>query len=246
MSLSVTENWDGVTAPAIPSGWNVSNAAVVTSTTQKYSGTNSLALSGPSASTNYYCTYGTGDGSGSTNTTITMSAKVGIFSGFVPPGTYRTGISFRGSAATLDNSSTSTYVAFLESGGGGGSQTFRLGKIVSGTFTPLTDVTISGASVLNAWYAIALSFTGGGAFSNSISLTLQRTSDSYWLTSSGSFQSGAATAITSSNNDITTGAYSGCYSMSSPADVYLDDFSLSSSASATPQPTPWHLFSISR
>ncbi len=236
MSLSKTENWDSVTAPAIPSGWNVSNAAVVTETLQKYSGANALGLNSGGAGTKYYCTYGTDDGSSTNSTAVTVIGTAQILFGVVGPGSYKTGLHFRGSASTLDNSSTSTYVAYIDSDNTGAA-TFNLAKIVSGTLTTLGSAVTIPTNMNGGWYSITASGTfGGGA--NSFSLYLQRISDSYYLTSGGAWAAPMAAAITSSNYDLTTGPYHGTFlSSQSGANVYSDDWSLASYGAATvPRP----------
>ena len=233
MGLSYTEVWDAdCTPPALPSGWNVNNAAVVTQSTGSYSSPNSLTLSGAGATHNL-ATYGTDDGSGSSPVTILLT---GICRhAYTLSATQAVGIAFRGNNATLNDTSTSCYVAVLDRTTAP-SNSFILGKLISGTLTPISTLPLYG-TWSNAWYQIRLAMTADGTSSNSIQLQVVRLGDGFYLNSSGVFAAGAANAITSTDNAILTGGYSGIFMTSAGANrVGHDDWSLTSSATAAVNP----------
>jgi hypothetical protein len=198
MPLIDAENFDGVTAPAIPSGWSVGSGFATTTAVSGVTPTsspnmleNTVGLAGT-----YYATYGTAD-SNSGNVVVGSDVTLSGASGSAP----RVGVTARGSAATL-NSSTSTYAAWVD----WHSTLVGISKIIAGTETVLFSVTPS--SLGNAWYTIGFTLVG-----STLSLTVQRKSDGYWLTSSGAWQSAAAMAISGSDSSITGSGYAGVYMM---------------------------------
>ena len=98
-----TEAWDGVSAPSLPAGWNAA-ADYVTATAHYRSSPNELLLSNSAGSgANYYATWGTADG---VSGQVQVSATVRF--GAAAAGN-QIGLTARGTASTLDSSSTTQY-----------------------------------------------------------------------------------------------------------------------------------------
>lgn len=226
MSLNKSEGWDSVTAPAIPAGWNM-DAQLVTSASQYYSPLNSLSPTSGAAAVDYYGSWNADDGSGTDPVSIVMQCKVKLTNSGLTD--YYGGIIWRGSAATFNNSSTSQYLAVCWSNLTIGYDRFIFGKIVNGGWTQFASVQLSAPFGTTGWYEINLVFSGGGAIVNSTQLYLRRMADGYWLTSSGGWQTLQTAAITSADNSITTGAYSGVVVYGdNPRHVWLDDWFINS------------------
>jgi hypothetical protein len=201
MSFTMSENWDSVTPPALPANWN-NDAGMVTSSSQHYSGSNSLALTSGTAGVKYYATYGVSDpGAGAT---FDFTQLVYIDSS-APSGDYLVGPTFRCSAATMNNSSTSCYWLYLIKTVGLGSHDFRFAKIVNGTVTDLYTVFIgSGEVVVATWFAIRVITYGSNVFN----VIVTRVSDGYTMDQFGAFNPTASVAISGFN---ATGVASGNY-----------------------------------
>jgi hypothetical protein len=226
VGLSVTETWDSVTAPSIPSGWNVSDAAVVTENTAVYSGTNALSLSSPGGS-QYFATYATDDGTGSSSFNLSLSGVCRIpFFGFAAN---FAGIAFRGSSSTL-SMGTNCYVAYMLSQNTFNGDVFIFGKVTGSTLNQITTVVLTSNWGTSGWYTIGVSMTGNGTSTNSINLSVIRASDGFYLDSSGNFGSSFANVVTSSDTSILTGGYSGVMLHASASGrAVCDTWTLSSS-----------------
>ena len=241
MSLTASENWDGVTPPAIPSGWYV-DSALVTSSSQSYSASNSLNQSTGSSGTRYWGCYATGDGSGTDPVVIAASVWVKLTNTGITTD-YEAGLVWRGSADTLNNTSTSQYIAHLSSNLAAETYKVVFAKQVSGSYGSLASVTTTDFGT-GDWYQVLVDFTRlGGA--NSTSIAVRRSSDSYYLASGGTWQSGATYAISANaDNSLSTGAYGGVYARGATTGrIWLDDWSLVSGPPAAyalwrPNPVP--------
>lgn len=218
MSLNFSENFDGASAPATPSGWNW-DASLITTTTYFNSSPNSLYLNDTSAAKKWG-TYATSSGDG--GYTITSSLKVRLEGSGVEINVYRGGIVYRGSAATLDNSSTNAYWAYLMIQPAAQDK-LVLASVASGVETTVSSVGVTGQIYSTGWYTMSVSVTN-----TSHSVTLQRLSDNFWLNSSGSFVSGASTAISATNSTITSGNYYGVAAsgQNNASRVFMDDYSI--------------------
>lgn len=206
-----TQNWDGVVT-----GWNL-DANLAVSSTFAHSSPNSLALSGSAtASTYYYGTYGTADGVGGNTVASTY-----VFFNTVTTDN-KAGLTARGSAATLNNSSTSQYVAYLRCGST--SPKAQISKIISGVETQLGVQVASSNFDAAAWYLLKFALLG-----TSLSLSVQRASDGFWLdNSSGDFISGERTCISITDSTLSGSSYWGVLASqpSSNRGIYNDDYGL--------------------
>ena len=213
MSLIHGENWDGVTAPATPTGWNVS-AFIVTATSgaTPLSSPNMLSLPAGSAGSEII-TYATQDGN-SGNVTVQGTVQFGTGGS---SGNSWGSVVARGNSATLSYSS-STFYELAFSGENGD---LEINKVVAGTSTNLASVSISSIST-GVWYRISLTLVGA-----SLSATAQRLSDNEWLNSSGSWAAAQATAISISDSSISGQGYTGWAASAGPASAtFGDDWSL--------------------
>jgi hypothetical protein len=218
--LNFSENWDGVTPPAIPAGWNVSAQLTTSALGAAHSGPNVLSMSG-SASTWYYATYGTGD----------SSAVQFQLTGYMQPLTKTNPASvallFNGSNTTLDHSTTSYYQLriFQTQIVGPPDAGVYLEKVVSGTTTVLTS-TSSGMS-WGVWYAVQIQGQTSGS-NMLVTVTISRSSDGFFYNSSGVFQSGFANWLTSYSisSALTMGTYGYAGYSANGTGIYFDDFSI--------------------
>jgi hypothetical protein len=220
------ENWDGVTAPALPSGWTTqSGSGIVTATGSgpvvPISSPNMIEAPGPTFSPNTI-TWGTQDGVGG-NVQVTGT---GLFNGGVNNASFA--IFARSNASTTLYSSSTFYEAAFSGSG----DEIAVSKYVSGTGTFLFGVSAATISS-NTWYQLVFTLNG-----TTISLSAQRLSDSYWLNGVGVWQPAMVTAISFSDSSITGQGYAG-WSAESPQPVYGDNWTLASlSAPAIPPNAP--------
>jgi hypothetical protein len=231
MAFSLYENWDLVTPPAIPANWN-NHVAMSTSSSKKYTGSNSLTLTTGSGA-KYYATYGVPDPGGGAAVDITSLI---YFDSSITTGDYYAGPTFRCSAATMDNTSTSCYWVYLWYNPAPGSTALRFTKIVNGTVTFLNTTYIStGELARGVWYSIRILSYG----SNLFSVSLARSSDGYTLSPSGTFGSSPSVAIPSlTASDITSGSYYGLCANASTAtaQIFMDDLLVNASGVLAPPP----------
>lgn len=224
MSFTLLENWNTVTAPAIPAGWNV-DTPFVTSTTYYFSSPNSLKLGTVTSSTRYYATSTADDTGGGSlvNMTGLVYFESAVSSGDAAAG----GPMFRCSASTMDNSSTSCYWAYVAVNTSGTGYYLYFSKIVNGTVTILASVRNADGGLANGqWYAINVVSSSPSVFN----VNLSRMSDGWTMNSSGFFVSSSTSAISGfSNTDIASGDFYGYAGSSSTISgsandkVYFDD-----------------------
>lgn len=216
MGLSFSQNWDGVTAPAIPAGWNA-DAAMITSTSKFVSSPNSVTCSDTS-NTKKYLTYATSSGDDCVNATYSTGVLV------VNPGPdtffHWGGISYRASSATISNASGVYYWAYV-AWQHTGLADLILASVNNGTVTAISTVAISSLTT-SAWYTIVVNVT-----TNVHKVQFIRQSDGNYMNSSGTFVSGATDAISATNSTITTGNYVGLVALCENVTqrIFLDDFS---------------------
>lgn len=227
MPFTLSENWDGVTAPAVPAGWNV-DAPYTTSTSHPYTSPNSLVL-GDSSSVKKYATYGTADPDH--GATVAISSRLYMASGSPVGLTANAGVTFRCSSATMDNSSTSCYWAYLLFDTGMLYATLYLAKIVNGTATTIASQQNDDQTVgANAWYEIAVLASG-----STFNVSLRRPTDGYYMDATGYFTSTSPTyAIpAASDSSIASGDYSGLCALSNRSGrVFFDDGTISTTSGA--------------
>lgn len=220
MGVIHTENWDGVTAPAIPSSWNVDSVYTTTSSPTSpispISSPNVLKHAGAS-NADHYATWNTQDGNSGN---VTVSAYC-VCDSITSHTVY--GVTARGSASSLNSSSTSQYRGYYDLAAGQG----VIDGYHAGSLFSVATGAATGALAANDWYAVNLSLSG-----SSLALTIQRSSDGFWLNSSGAFQSATATYLSATDSTISGQGYSGIYSVQHSSNVFSDNWSISTYASA--------------
>lgn len=219
MSFTLSENWDSVTAPAIPGTWNV-DSQIVTSTTRFRSSPNGLTLGSGTADTKYYATYSVADSGAGATFDITQFIYV---DSLTVPGNYDIGPTFRCSAATMNNSSTTCYWFYLHYVLPTGSQQFRFAKIINGAVTDLYTVySGTGEITTGQWLSIRVICTG----SNTFNVTITRDSDGWTMDQFGVFKSTPSVAVVNFvNSDVASGGYYGMCASATATNsrIYMDD-----------------------
>jgi hypothetical protein len=218
-----TQNWDGVTAPAQPSGWNYSSASLITTSSlsagiSPTSNPNVLELAATATNASSFATYATADGNGGN---VAAQANFAVTSfGHTCSG----GLIVRASTAAIVQNSSTFYWAILDLF----NAQVTLCAVVAGSLTTLATV---GTSSLAAgmWYGMALACSG-----TAISVTVQRLSDSTWMNQSGTFQPSVANAITVTDSSITGSGYSGLSLAAKIDTAYTDEWALSGAVCLTP------------
>lgn len=217
MGLVYYENWDGVTAPAMPSGWGYSGAFSTTSSPSSFTPTSSpnvLQFASSGSNGNYVCARDTSDGL-SVNSTVSVQANLGVFAATGQP--VRWGIWCYGTYATSYGSLT-CYFGWLD----WHSNEVGISAIVNGTETVLTSVTWTAGTV---WYQPILTVSNNPLV-GAQSLSIQRLSDSKYLTASNTWQTAYTTVVTSSDKSISDTGYAGLYAeqFGSGFTAYCDDW----------------------
>lgn len=224
MSIA-SQNWDGVTPPSLPSGWNFGTASMVTTTSlpgslSPISTPNVLYYPGTS-NTNYFAIYETSDGN---------SGNV-VVSGYFAIGSYSTRIScglVARCSTTAPTTTSGSYYWFDVSFDAG---TVSLIASVSGSPTSLGTVTFDQS--VNKWYQFFLACNG-----TSISCAMYDVALGNWLYPTGNFGPGQVNVISVTDSSVTGAGYSG-FSMLSHSDTpYTDSWLLSAASVVTPAPPP--------
>jgi len=217
------ENWDGVTAPAIPFGWSVSTPIVTTASPGggigPISSPNVLACPSQLSATNWAAVWGTVDGAGG-NVLVQAS-----FNAASVPSQQGWGVFARASASTL-GPGTDYYWALLSTY----QQKLYLYSAPAGILSSIGTVYPIVFSS-GEWYTVSLTCNV-----STISVTVTRAADGYYLTGSGSWQSAQTTAISATNGAITGSGYAGLTLQSEGADSYSDDWYLYNLAGSPPPP----------
>ena len=197
MSTLVSENFDGVTAPALPSGWTF-NGSWATNSTVALSAPNSLVEN--DLSTVDIATYNTI----APVADITVSAS--ILTGIVDNTSNQEAfVAARFNSQTFAGSSG--YLAGLLLGVSDVPHDgIQLLKRVSGSNSSLGTVIPTGSNsfAANVWYAITLQCVG-----STISVMCQRSTDSKYLTSGGTWQSSTTTCISVTDSSVSAAGYVG-------------------------------------
>jgi hypothetical protein len=213
MALPTTQNWDGVTAPALPSGWTFSNGTWTTTTGGFLSSPNGLVATFHAANVPSAMFDSVDDSGGD----LTVETALYITSGSNNTQGYA---GARASSKSSPTGGDMYYVGIR--GGGSESGAFYLAKQVAGSGTDLGNV---GSNLRDAWYKIQVSCTG-----TAIVGRCQRVSDSKWLDSGGSFVSGIQDAISKTDSSVTGAGYYGVfkYQLSGGEILWFDNFSATS------------------
>ena len=211
MAIVKAESWDGVTAPAIPSGWSTV-AAWGTETSVFASAANGVQNTNTAVTTvAFWNTNNDGNGGDA------MTSATFLFSG---AGTNIACYVFcRMTTASTLQSGITSYVSQLHFAGAGGPAVF-LRKLVGGTPTLLGTIGSLTLSLTDS-YVLYCRTVG-----TTIILRVKRVSDGKWLNSSGSFVTGQQDAITVTDSSISGVGKSGIsMQRGTGADfVYSDDF----------------------
>ena len=214
LTQSSAQNWDGVTPPALPSGWT----AFANTGTSYWKTAASNSRSSPNA-----LVFGTaGVITMASNTTAEASPNcyAQAYGGATTASASSeySNVFVRGSGTTY--ATFNGYVGRLNFNSGSPS----ISKYVNGTETVLASGTAGTVSV-NAFYRVRLI-----AYGTSLLLQIQRDSDGLYLNSSGTFVADASAStfcVTTTDSTFTAAGYAGVetYFVPSSGSVYSDDFS---------------------
>jgi hypothetical protein len=218
-----SENFDGLTPPALPSGWTFVGTWVTTSS-EFVSSPNSLTSAGSFGPSVLAAFNNTLDGV-SGNVSLTGAMNTSSISDTFD----EMGIIIRSSSEAWVGSTA--YAAALNCGTGESPYGVVLYSRVSGTNATIGFVTPTGGNtfIANEWYFITLTAAG-----STISVTVQRTSDSKYLNSSATWQSGITSCISVTDTTVTGQGYAGVFQYSSAGpNFYFDNLVLSAASTAT-------------
>ncbi len=215
MSILKFENWDGVTAPAIPSGWTVNSPANTKSSLAggiaPISSINVLGVvaQGGGAPTRF-ATWGTQD---TNNGDVAVSA---YFNNDANTDANVWGLFARCNVSAAVRSTSTFYwwnfdLVNLDS---------RIDKVVAGSLTNLSIINVS-AWTVPQWYLATLRLVG-----SNLSASIQRLSDNFYLDATGTFVSGATTCNSATDSSITGVGYSGLTLQSRSDAAYSDNWTL--------------------
>jgi hypothetical protein len=206
------QDWDAVTAPAMPSDFNDCGGLFFTSTTFSLSGTNSLTLS---PNDGMLCSLRTpSDGSGGD---VIVEAA---FLAASLSGSGYTARVFCRSSPTLDCTNTGYYAEInLAVSGSAGISLQGLSGAPTSVGTAVAGVTFSAG----VWYRVKLKAAG-----SRFEMTVQRLSDSLYLQPDGTWGSADGPCCAGTNTDLATEGYAGVGIDNTGHDlaVYCDDFKL--------------------
>ncbi len=189
MSTILSENFDGVTAPALPSSMTF-DAGYATDGSNFITSPNALVFSATGAVRHAETTANDGN-SGNAQTSISVRME-------------NLGVNKEVFVFVRRTASTTEYSAAWN-GGSGDPEGLKLYKRIGGSFTQLGS-TISVVPSNNAYYRVWVKAVG-----TTISAQVQRASDSFWLQPGGTFSSGQVDAISVTDSSITgAGTAGGC------------------------------------
>lgn len=221
MAALVTENFDGVTAPSLPSGWT-------------FNGSWATQAAAPKSSPNSLINNDSGTVSYASYNTIATSTDATVDAWFLT-GSLVTSVNLTTYVCARMNSQTyagsSGYLAGLQLGTLDSPFGLVLYKRVSGTLTQLGS-TINPAGdpfAINVYYDVQLVCAG-----TSIIVRCQRNSDSKFLTSAGTWQVGTADAISVTDSAVTAAGYVGIiqFIAGTLTDFRADDFTATQGSSS--------------
>jgi len=215
MSTITSEPFDSVTAPAFPSGW-IFDSNVVTETTSFNSSPNGIRTSASnSEDVAYFNTTDGNNGYAKASAWFGLGASVGGLSGrvfcrmTVPP---------TNAGGHYHLAGMTSYGAIVDFSSG----IARLFRVAAGTVTNLgTSVSTGLATPGDA--CLLYCITDG----STITMRLQRMSDSKWLDSAGTYQVGVQDARVVTNTVITGAGFAGISMFQQNAandKIYADDF----------------------
>jgi hypothetical protein len=213
-SLIHYENWDGVSAPAVPAGWTVSSPLVTSSSPtggiSPLSPPNVLAAAATGTNTEYPATYDIAD---------SANGNVNVYASFNAASTTNNqtfGVFARGSAYPIVLGSSSFYWAQLSPN----ASACRLYAVVSGTETLLASVSLSSPLSDVDWYELQLSCQN-----NVIAVIVTNQGTGNTLNSSGNFVSGPTQiAISVTDSSVSGSGYAGLTLQSRSDNAYTDEW----------------------
>lgn len=210
-----SQNFDSVTAPALPPFSLASSSNVITSTSNPRSSPNSLTSTANPAAAETWAPGSGPDGNG---------GNALVSCGFYFADAGRIGYLLLRSSTT-DISTAVAYGAQIQSSG------VILNTFSGGIPTPLN----ASVGTLTAGIYYVMTLTANGT---AITVSVQRDSDNNYLTSGGAWQAGIANCISVTNATVTGQGYAflAMYSGTS-AKLYADDFLFQSLATPTPPAT---------
>ena len=222
MPTTITaQNFDAVTAPALPTGWTY-DTGYDTSTTVFTSTPNSLRATGTTAQIcAYFNTQDTNSGNVQTTATVSVSGTLSLAK-----------VLCRGTVAPVGTTGT-YYAASIKTNTG-----FRMFRCVAGVTAQVgSTIGTSATFALSTQYVMQIVANAGAQSGN-----VQRVSDGLWLNTSGVWQSGFVTAVTGADTLIpAANGYGGvAVTQGSTTDkTYFDNFLFESLASAALPPLPF-------
>jgi hypothetical protein len=201
VALTYTQNWDGVTPPAIPAGWNVdTDFATLAPNSNWVSSPNTLKLADAhTINVPAYATYATVDGNGG-------NVIVSAYFEFNGTNACQWGVAARGTGSTLDNSTTSQYVCWLQLNPGFPtlSTRVRISKVIAGTETPIASFVSTDQVAIGFFYQVVFIANG-----TSLEAQVIRYADGYSLQPSGLFAPQAASCLITTDGSLSSAGYTG-------------------------------------
>ena len=182
MPTTITaQNFDAVTAPALPTGWTY-DTGYDTSTTVFTSTPNSLRATGTTAQIcAYFNTQDANSGNVQTTATVSVSGTLSFAK-----------VLCRGTVAPVGTTGTYYAASFKPNTG------FRLFRCVAGVTAQVgSTIGTSATFALSTQYIMQIVANAGAQSGN-----VQRVSDGFWLNTSGVWQSGFVTAVTGADTLI--------------------------------------------
>lgn len=224
MSTLVNENFDGLTPPALPSGWTAVGSWATTAS-QSLSSPNSIECSTLTTQSNLF-SYNTI----APQADITVSAAV-MMTAFASGGADQQamGVVAR-SSSQASGDLTNGYQADIAVGPADSHAGLRLWAVGSTTYTFLAGVGVASFTT-SVWYTITLTCTG-----TTITVQVQRSSDSNYLKSDGTWQSGATNAISVTDSTYGSAGYVGLrsYYTVNGTSTFADNFVATYGSAAFP------------
>lgn len=221
--MAFTETFDGVTAPALPAGWNF-DTGFATTTAQSVSAPNSLRLTGGALVQNYFnTTIDTNSGNlmvrcrGRVNAAGTVSSAIAILR------------SSTNDAASAAWTTASAYRAGFGAGSGSTTNIVMIRR-VSGTDTTIGSLAfVSGRIPQDTWLLLEFRARTNGSQVD-LTVRLQRADTSEWLQTNNTWGASAVDCLTVADTNaarITAAGYVGMRSqVQTGATVYIDDYSM--------------------
>lgn len=223
MSVLTSEGFDGVTPPALPAGWTATSNPLSTSASVSRSSPNALHNGSPFARDTYFDAL---DGNGGD---CRIAASFRVASGYSSPGS-----GLRLILRDADQDLADCYFCSVHTRTDQAS--VAVYRRLGGGSLALDAITLSGSSPIDAdtWYRVT--FTAEGT---SITLRVQRESDSQYLAHDGTWGASEVDCCSATNSDVTGEGYAGiALENANYADAYADDVVIDDLAGGGGDTTP--------